>query len=76
MVLGSTRYSTLPVHPPGTTPGTPASAWSLAGTLPHGHVPESNMAVGLISVAQVSLGAQISGFLRFTEVYNLVRIGK
>ena len=32
------------------------------------------MAVGLISVAQLSLDTQISGFLKFTEVYNLVRI--
>ena len=35
-----------------------------------------NMAVGLISVRQLSLGAQISVFQGFTEVYNLVEIGK
>ena len=33
-----------------------------------------NSAVGLISVAQLTLGAQISGFHSITEVYNLVRI--
>ena len=43
-------------------------------TLPHGHVPGVNMAVGLISVGQLSLSAEISVFRTMTEVYNLVGI--
>ena len=35
---------------------------------------ETEQAVGLISVGQLSLSTQISGFLGFTEVYNLLRI--
>ena len=35
-----------------------------------------NMVVGLISVAQLTLDDQISGFLTMTEVYNLLRIGR
>ena len=34
------------------------------------------MVVGLISVHQLSLDGQISGFLSMTEVYNLVKIGR
>ena len=34
-----------------------------------------NMVVGLISVAQLSLSAQISGFEGMTEVYNLANVG-
>ena len=34
-----------------------------------------NMAVGLKSVRQLSLGDQISGFLGITEVYNLRNVG-
>ena len=34
------------------------------------------MAVGLISVGQLSLDAQISGLMVMTEVYNLMRIGR
>ena len=34
----------------------------------------TNLAVGLISVGQLSLSTHFSGFLEFTEVYNLLRI--
>ena len=34
-----------------------------------------NSVVGLISVRQLSLDAEISGFRTITEVYNLVEIG-
>ena len=37
---------------------------------------QKNMAVGLISVAQLSLYTEISGFQELTEVYNLVDIGR
>ena len=55
------------VHPP--------TRWSPYYTpgMPHTVV---NMAVGLISVAQLTLDAEISGFLGITEVYNLVRIDR
>ena len=33
------------------------------------------MAVGLISVHQLTLGTHFSGFQGMTEVYNLLRIG-
>ena len=77
--LVGTRYSTLPAHPQYHTPGTP---------LPH-RTPEhedryvsargaarSNMAVGLISVCQLSLDAHISDIGLITEVYNLAKIGR
>ena len=35
-----------------------------------------NIAVGLISVVQLSLYVQISGFQGMTETYNLIRIGR
>ena len=34
------------------------------------------MVVGLISVGQVSLDAEISGSRVMTEVYNLIKIGR
>ena len=34
------------------------------------------MVVGLISVGQLSLSAEISGFSGMTEVYNLVEIDR
>ena len=40
-----------------------------------GSVHGPNSAVGLISVAQLSLDGQFSGFLGITEVYNLVDLG-
>ena len=59
-------------HPPGyTTPGTPPSwAYCSAGAA------RLNSAVGLISVRQVSLSAQISDIRGMTESYNLVRIDR
>ena len=41
----------------------------------YGHVPGVNMVVGLKSVAQLLLSAQISGFLGMTEVYNVTVAG-
>ena len=34
------------------------------------------MVVGLISVDQLTLGTEISGFHGMTEVYNLLKIGR
>ena len=70
-----TRYSTLPDHP-----ATPPRVHLLVGwlghdTLPHGHVPASNMAVGLRSVDQLTLSAQIWENRGMTEVYNLATAG-
>ena len=73
--LGSTRYSTPPDPPSYRTPGTPTSAWGLAATLLHGHVPDLNMAVGLISVQQLTLSAHFSENRTITEVYNLAVAG-
>ena len=70
------RYSTPPTHPvlhhPGYTP--PPTIWLLVPypLLPH----RCNMAVGLISVAQLSLDRRFSGFQGMTEVYNLMDIGR
>ena len=57
-----------------TTPGTPPPHRAVPpGTvqLPHGSYGGVNIAVGLKSVGQLSLYVHFSGFLRFTEVYNL-----
>ena len=62
-------------HHPGYTPATPTGSARLA-TWVHGGVPDCNMAAGLISVAQLSLDARISGFQLMTEVYNLSDIGR
>ena len=75
-VLGSTRVVPLPAHPPSHTPGTP-----LPTTLLHAEADtvlpaEYKQAVGLISVAQLSLWLHISETGTITEVYNLVRIGR
>ena len=79
MVLGSTRYSPPwypPVpHHPGYTP-MPADVQTRMSARPHSHVPRLNMAVGLKSVGQLSLYAQISDIGGMTEVYNLVRIDR
>ena len=40
-----------------------------------GSAAEQYMVVGLISVGQLSLEGQISGFQTITEVYNLSEIG-
>ena len=78
-VLGGWRVGTgialLPTHPPYPTPGTPSPS---TGILHHadGHVPASNMAVGLISVGQLTLEALFSVFRGITEVYNLATVGR
>ena len=60
------------LHHPGYTP---PHHCRYGYTLP-GHVSQVNSAVGLRSVGQLTLGAQISGFRGMTEVYNLVEIGR
>ena len=54
------------VHPSPTAP-VPGTAPGVASVL--------NVVVGLISVAQLTLGAVFSDIRVMTEVYNLVRIG-
>ena len=56
-----------------TTPGTPSPASSTA-TRVHGDSRGLEDAVGLKSVAQLSLGTHFSGFKGMTEVYNLVEL--
>ena len=69
------RYSP-PTGPPGYhTPGTPlptAPATS-ATSVP---AAESKVAVGLRSVGQLTLDAEISDIMGMTEVYNLVEINR
>ena len=81
MVLGSTRVVHPPRYPP--SPRTPPPRVHLPPAVPawlympygaRGAAARSNKAVGLISVGQLSLVAQISGFEGMTEVYNLVEI--
>ena len=77
------RYSP-PGYPPGiptqpslirTTPGTPPLPLPVGTALPY--MPDGlNIAVGLISVAQLSLSARFSGSRELTEVYNLIEIGR
>ena len=70
-----TGIALLPTHPathPGYTPPRTMLHATATGTAAAG----VNMVVGLISVAQLPLDAQISGFLGMTEVYNLLRIGR
>ena len=77
--MGSTRYSTLPdpstplprVHPSPTMP-----AVSMTSVQPRAVSGQLNIAVGLISVDQLSLYASISDIRGMTEVYNLSDIGR
>ena len=76
-VLVVPRYS--PPGPPqsSTTPGTPplphlGTPWHV--TVPRGHVPAKNSAVGLKSVAQLTLSTLFSDIRGITEVYNLLEI--
>ena len=73
-VLGSTRV----VHPPGPPTSPPrVHLLLLPPSVPpchRGQHPGVKGAVGLISVAQLSLYVHISDIRAFTEVYNLVRI--
>ena len=76
--MGSTRYSPpwpTPVYPPRVHP-CPTEHARTRYTEVSGSGTESNLAVGLISVGQLSLDTHISGFGTMTEVYNLVRIGR
>ena len=73
------RYSPLPTHPhphhPGyTPPGTIPKVYMLpaAAVVYRG----LNIAVGLKSVAQLTLRTHISGFQGMTEVYNLLYVGR
>ena len=71
-----TGIAPLPAHPGPHHPGytSPPDYWHVHGCT--GHAARLNMVVGLISVDQVSLSTQISGFQGMTERYNLVRIGR
>ena len=75
-VLGGYRYSTPPGPPQSHhTPGTPLPP-ALPGT-PTPVLPDSvNKAVGLKSVAQLTLSVQISDIRGITEVYNLALAGR
>ena len=67
-----------PTHPvphPGYTP-VPHPGHGSTGVWCYGGADGLNSAVGLISVAQLSLSGHISGFPGFTEVYNLVETGR
>ena len=73
------RYSP-PAHPPslhhpGYTSPYPAAGLYTAD-MAAAVYSQLNIAVGLKSVAQLSLSARISGFQGMTEVYNLVGIDK
>ena len=74
-VLGSTRYSTPPdppsSHYPGYTPP-PGIVYTVYG---YSMPARSKVAVGLISVEQLSLYAHFSGFQGITEGYNLAIAG-
>ena len=62
-----------PSHPhPGYTPSPPSKSAGLHAA----GVPAVNMVVGLISVAQLSLGTLFSGSRTITEVYNLLEIDR
>ena len=65
----------LPAHPGHPTiPGTPPPTMSvLAVAVPWSQ--EYKVAVGLISVGQLSLSVHFSGFQGITEVYNLSDTG-
>ena len=69
---GIAPLRTHPVPHPGYTPPHATRQQCTREQLVHGR----NMVVGLISVEQLSLDGQISGFRGITEVYNLVGIRK
>ena len=74
--LGSTRYSP-PRHPSHPIPRVhPSPALPAVYRVPHLPYTEVKEAVGLISVAQLSLSVPFSGFRTITEVYNLLEIGR
>ena len=71
MCLGSTRYSPSRHHPATPPRVHLPRGWLAALVGRTGQYPRSNIAVGLISVRQLTLSAQIWGFRGITEVYNL-----
>ena len=76
--MGGYRYSTLPAlpdpHYPGYTP--PPTTMPVVSTAADSSSSRpKNSVVGLISVAQLTLGTLFSDLSLMTEVYNLVRIG-
>ena len=72
-VLGTGIAPLRPTHLP-TTPGTPPLPAPHPGTTVAPAV-VSEAAVGLISVDQLTLSAEISGFRGITEGYNVVIAG-
>ena len=68
---------------PGTHPGPPHPGYTPPLPPPSLHLPATpavrtdakQQAVGLRSVAQLTLSASFSGFLGITEVYNLADVG-
>ena len=73
MVLVGYRYSP-PRTPPGIpTPGTPLHP-RYTQHVNAGYSTAKNEGVGLISVEQLTLSAQIEQLRGMTEVYNLLRI--
>ena len=78
-VSGGYRYSTLPATPspiPRVHPSPTRWYPVLTRAVTAGTSARKNSAVGLISVRQLSLSTEISGFREFTEVYNLLRIDR
>ena len=69
------RYSP-PPYPPSHTPGTPSPPHHCYPLCRTAESDVLNMVVGLRSVGQLTLDDQISGLRVFTEVYNLLRIGR
>ena len=75
MALGLGTGIALPgTHRLYPTPGTPRTPLPTREWLP-GMSQWSNVAVGLISVDQLTLSHQISGFRGMTEGYNLIKAG-
>ena len=78
-VLGSTRYSPSQVptqSPPRVHPSRYPPPSMYTADMAAAVYIQLNIAVGLKSVAQLSLDALISGFRGMTEVYNLLRAGR
>ena len=69
---------TQPYRTPGTPlpPGYTSPPDWYSAAVGYGAVPQCNMAVGLKSVAQLSLYVRFSGFQGMTEGYNLSEIGR
>ena len=72
IALQPTLPATHRPHHPGYTPPPPCMASRRVAAPWH----QSYMAVGLISVGQLTLDGHISGFGTMTEVYNLIKIGR